>query len=197
MEDRGEDDVLNFIDSDRKAAEDPDLHFKKLKAKIKLKVVKKYQEDLEKKQLEEQKALEPVIVVKDRFGRIMEKKHPLLNSKKVPNANRKPIKVPPLKRKMSFSTCQLEYHDCLEMKNHLENGGKPTMMELETIKDMKKANRFPIPESLMGKPQKGKFRLTMDSIIREVYTQAYVEEWADYKPDVEVPYNSMESEDEF
>ena len=44
MEDRigGEDDVLNFIDSDRKADEDPDLHFKKLKAKIKLKVVKKY-----------------------------------------------------------------------------------------------------------------------------------------------------------
>ena len=101
--------------------------------------------------MEEDKANEPVIVVKDRFGRIMEKTHPLLKSKKVPNANRKPVKVPPLKRKMSFSTCQLEYHDCLDMKNPLENGGKPTMMELETIKEMKKMNRFPIPESLLGR----------------------------------------------
>ena len=43
---------------------------------------------------EEERAAEPVVVVKDRFGRIMEKKHPLLNSKRVPNANRVPRKAP-------------------------------------------------------------------------------------------------------
>ena len=37
----------------------------------------------------------------------------------------------------------------------------------------------------------------MDSIIKEVYSEAYIQEWADYKQDVDVPYNSMESADEF
>ena len=62
---------------------------------------------------------------------------------------------------------------------------------------MKKTNRFPIPESLIGRPKRGNFKLTMDSIIKEVYSEAYIQEWADYKQDVDVPYNSMESADEF
>ena len=175
------DEIVNFIDSDRHAAEDPDIHFKKLKAKIKLKVTKKYFEDLTKKKEEEQKINDPVIVVKDRFGRIMEKKHPLMQNKKVPNAGRKPRKVPPLKRKMSFSTTQLEYHDCLELKNPLENMKGRPMRELETIKQMKEANRYPIPEALIGRPERGNYRLKIDSIIRETYSEAFIKEWADYR----------------
>ena len=99
------DDVVNFIDSARSGNEDPELHFKKLKAKIKLKVVKKYTEDKIKKLEEDKIANVPVVVVKDRFGRIMERQHPLLLSKKVPNANRLPRKVPKVERKMEFATC--------------------------------------------------------------------------------------------
>ena len=53
--------------------EDPEAHFKKLKAKIKLKCVKQYQEDLKNKKEEELEAQQPVVVIKDKFGRIIEK----------------------------------------------------------------------------------------------------------------------------
>lgn len=49
--------------------EDPEAHFRKLKAKIKFKVIKKYQEDKEKKAKEDAKAKDPVVMVKDKFGR--------------------------------------------------------------------------------------------------------------------------------
>ena len=55
---------------------DPEAHFKQLKAKIKLKVIKKYQEDQLKKAEDAKKAAEPVVVIKDKFGRIMEKINP-------------------------------------------------------------------------------------------------------------------------
>ena len=50
--------------------EDPEAHFRKLKAQIKFRVVKKYQEDTERKK-EEALAMAPVAIVKDRFGRDM------------------------------------------------------------------------------------------------------------------------------
>ena len=53
--------------------EDPDAHFKKLKAKIKLKAVKLYQEDAERKAEEERVAKLPVVEVKDKFGRVVAK----------------------------------------------------------------------------------------------------------------------------
>ena len=52
--------------------EDPDAHFKKLKAKIKLKVVKQYQEDLEQKKEDSLRAAQPVVVIKDKHGRVMQ-----------------------------------------------------------------------------------------------------------------------------
>ena len=58
--------------------EDPEAHFKKLKAKIKLKVIKKYQEDEERKKDEELRAQQVEVVIKDKFGRIMEKQVPKL-----------------------------------------------------------------------------------------------------------------------
>ena len=39
------DEVLTMVGTGANTVEDPELHFKKLKAKIKLKAVKKYHED--------------------------------------------------------------------------------------------------------------------------------------------------------
>ena len=59
------DEVGAFVSAGGNAGEDPELHFKKLKAKIKLKAVKKYQEDLVRQEEEEKRAQEPVLVIKD------------------------------------------------------------------------------------------------------------------------------------
>ena len=101
------DEVQTFVGADHNTAEDPELHFKKLKAKIKLKAVKKYHEDLVRQEEEEKRAKEPVLVIKDRFGRVMEKRDPLMSNEKVPNSTRMPKRRPSLKRKASFSAQQL------------------------------------------------------------------------------------------
>ena len=72
--------------------DDPESHFKKLKAKIKLKVIKQYQEDLERKKEQADKRNQPVTVIKDKFGRVMEKKAPKMTTKRLPSVNRKPVK---------------------------------------------------------------------------------------------------------
>ena len=69
------------------------------------------------------------------------------------------------------------------------------MTDLITIKTMKKYQRWPVPESLMGRP-KGNFRLKVDSLVAEAYREESMQEWADWRPQIEVPCNSMESADD-
>lgn len=66
--------------SDENMTKDPELHFQKLRAKIKLKATKMYQEDLKQKKEAGKQA--PVInEVKDKFGRVVER---IVDGKKVP-----------------------------------------------------------------------------------------------------------------
>ena len=58
-------------DETREMLEEPDTHFNKLKAKIKLRVVKLYQEDIVKKAAMEKIASQPVVAFKDKYGRLM------------------------------------------------------------------------------------------------------------------------------
>ena len=65
--------------SDENMTKDPELYFQKLRAKIKLKATKMYQEDLKQKKEAEKQA--PVIEVKDKFGRVIER---IIDGKKLP-----------------------------------------------------------------------------------------------------------------
>ena len=74
--------------SDENMTKDPELYFQKLRAKIKLKATKMYQEDLKQKKEAEKQA--PVIEVKDKFGRVIER---IVDGKKLPvtkNSSLKP-----------------------------------------------------------------------------------------------------------
>ena len=114
-----------------------------MRAKIKLKATKLYQEDLKQKQDAEKLAKEPVIEVKDKFGRVMQK---LVSGKaksqekksesKSPKRRAKPKKVAPIKRKMSFTECQLKYLDKLILIDPMAEMKKPTRLDLLTIKKM-------------------------------------------------------------
>lgn len=99
--------------------EDPEAHFRKLKAQIKFKVVKKYQEDREKKAAEEAKAKEPIVTMKDKYGREMtlKPKQRLTTTNKLPNMNRLPVKRAAPKRKLSFTESQLKYYGANDIYN--------------------------------------------------------------------------------
>ena len=49
----------------------------------------------------------------------------------------------------------------------------------------------------MHRPAKKSFRLTLDSILREVYSEQYVHQWAEYQLETGAPCNSAESEDDY
>ena len=103
------------------ALKEPDLHFKSLKAKIRLKISKDYQEDVIKKRQEELKALEPPIEVRDQYGRLMQRKTLLVsNQKRVPRKNRLPVKRPPIQVRKSFAAEQKKYSDADKMYNPLK-----------------------------------------------------------------------------
>ena len=80
-----------------------DSHFSNLKAKIKLKTIKMYKEDVQTQKEIEEKAKEIPIVVKDNMGRVMERVYPKMRERRIPNVNRHPMKRAPLKRKKSFT----------------------------------------------------------------------------------------------
>ena len=52
---------------------DPEAHFRKLKANIKLKSVKKFQEDVDRKAKEAARLASPETIVKDKFGRVIKR----------------------------------------------------------------------------------------------------------------------------
>ena len=159
---------------------DPQAHFKKLKAKIKLKCVKQYQEDKLKQKEEEERAKQPVVIIKDKLGRVMEMKKPIMRNKKKPSANRKPIKKKPPKRLRSFTEIQLKFYADEDIYNPMQDQPKPTLTDKYIIDMMKEADRFPIPESLVGrrKNQKKPYVLKIDSLISAAFKIEEVNEWA-------------------
>lgn len=75
---------------------------------------------------------------------------------------------------------------------------QPTRLEMTVIDLMKATDRFPIPESLVNRPKEKKgYNLRIDSLITAAYTLDTVNDWANYLPRLDAPYNSMESEEEF
>lgn len=86
--------------------DDPEVHFKKLKAKIKLKVVKQFQEDEEKRKEEEIVRNTIKTVITDKYGREVKKVAPKMSKTRLPSMNRQPIKRQPPKRLRSFTEVQ-------------------------------------------------------------------------------------------
>ena len=79
----------------------------------------------------------------------------------------------------------------------MENYPKPSLTDQYMIDKMKLADRFPIPEALVGRSKKQPFVLYIDSLINETFNLENVEKWANEKCSMDIPYNSLESEDEF
>ena len=74
---------------------DPEAHFRKLKANIKLKSVKKFQEDVDRKAKEAARLASPETIIKDKFGRVIKRES--ASGKKKPSTNRPPVKRSPPK----------------------------------------------------------------------------------------------------
>ena len=109
---------------------DPEAHFKQLKAAIKLKAHKKYQEDKQKEEEDAIKEKEPVVFIKDRFGRIMEKKDPKMSTtSKIPSKNRRPVKRAPPKRKLSFVESQMKYYGANDIFNPTSQSKKQSLTD--------------------------------------------------------------------
>jgi hypothetical protein len=95
-----------------------------------------------------------MIEVKDKFGRVMQKisvskqqEKEALESKikavqdkaellQPPKKRRKPKKVTPPKRRMSFTECQLKYADQLVLIDPMKDMKQPTLTDLHTIRKM-------------------------------------------------------------
>ena len=181
----------------REMREDPDAHFKKLKAKIKLKVIKQYQEDVELKKQEFEKTNAPVTVIKDKFGRVMDKQAPKMSKKRLPSVNRRPRKRPPLTKKHSFTEAQQKFYGAEDIYNPMNNYPKPLLSDIYVINMMKEAGRYPIPEQLVGRSKREPYQLRVDSLINMAYREENIREWAEYRQEIDAPYCSMESEEEF
>ena len=118
--------------------DDPDAHFKKLKAKIALKANKQYQEDVIREQEEKQRVEDLPVEIKDKYGRVIEKQYLKLKSKKVPSMSRKPRKRPPLLRKRSFVADQKKYDDIEKCYDPMANLEGPSLIDKITIEVMKR-----------------------------------------------------------
>jgi hypothetical protein len=107
-----------------------------------------------------------------------------LHRSESPKPRRRPKKVAPLKRKMSFTTCQLKYAEDLQLEDPLKNVKKPTLTDLVTIKKMQAAERWPIPEQLINRPDRGGYQLVIDSIMHAAYDEKEMKEWANYRQEL-------------
>jgi len=56
---------------------------------------------------------------------------------------------------MSFATSQLKYAEDLQLEDPLKDVKKPTLTDLVTIKKMVASERWPIPEQLINRPERG------------------------------------------
>lgn len=97
------------------------------------------------------KEAEPVVIIKDKFGRIIDKIHPNMPKNKQPSKNRLPRKKPPPKRRLSFTESQMQYYGAKDIFNPMHNIKGPTLTEQYIIDFMKQVDRFPICEALVGR----------------------------------------------
>lgn len=58
---------------------------------------------------------------------------------------------------------------------------QPTITDLKTVKKMQASDRWPIPEQLINRPEKGNFSLVIDSIMHAAYNEKDILEWAAYR----------------
>ena len=140
------------------------------------------------------------MVIKDKFGRVIAKKAPNIKNKtKKVSKSRKPIKKKPPTRKQSFTECQMKYYAAEDIYNPMlkKQGQGPTLTDQQTIDRMKVADRWPIPEAIVGRQKREPYTLRIDSLIHAAFALEEVEEWGKQIPDLDAPYNSMESEDDF
>ena len=122
----------------------------------------------------------------------MEKVYPKMRSKRVPNASRRPLKRPPLKRRTSF-TDQYTYHiDDDDPPGKQAEG--TSLIDQQTVDRMKICQRWPVPEMLLSRPDR--YKLKVDSLMAEVFTVEYAREGAKYRQEIDAPLNSMSSGDE-
>ena len=64
----------------------------------------------------------------------------------------------------------------------------PNLIDIHTVKQMKIAGKFPIPEELLNKPPK--FKLECDSFMHGAWNEKNNTMWANYKFEIEAPANS-------
>ena len=146
-------------DKMRTIRQDPAGHFMNLKAKIKLKALKKYQEDEDNRVEEQKKAAEPKVIIKDKYGRVMQMKSPKTSTNKVPSKNRLPVKKAPPKLRLSFTECQMKYYGAKDIYNPINNMKGPKLTDKYIIDFMKSVDRFPVPEALVNRPTREPYKL--------------------------------------
>ena len=84
----------------------------------------------------------------------MEKKAPKLRRKRKISLNRKPVKRQPPQRLQSFTEIQLKFYGDQDIYNPMHGYPKPSLTDKYIIDMMKEADRFPIPEALLGLKRK-------------------------------------------
>ena len=83
-----------------------------------------------KEEEDAKKEKEPVVILKDRFGRIMEKKDPRMSkTSKIPSKSRKPVKRAPPKRKLSFVESQMKYYGANDIYNPVSQSNKVSLTD--------------------------------------------------------------------
>ena len=91
----------------------------------------------------------------------------------------------------------MKYYGARDFYNPLLEQEGPTLTDQYIIDFMKLVDRHHIPEALIRPQPERPYTLVIDSIIKDVFRQETVEAWANYKPAIGAPYNSMESEEDF
>lgn len=161
---------------DQVIEKEPERDFGKLRAKIKLISLKRYEED-EKTKQDEEKA-----------------KIAALNSSEGMEALKKRKKHAPIKRKLSFTDVQLKFNDINDLwRPEKDESGEPSLYDKLTIDKMMKAKRYPVPEKLMNEPEG--FNLNIDSIIHGIYNVEGMINNCDTFPSLRAPKNSDVSAD--
>lgn len=103
-------------------------------------------------------------------------------------------KRPKLKKKRSFTECQMKFEDGLGLREKYNFNRKgPNMINGYTIIEMRKADAFPIQEELMHKPDN--YKLHIDTVMHAAYHAGNVTEWGEYKDELKAPANSSEDEE--
>ena len=85
---------------------------------------------------------------------------------------------------------QNKFPDAAAAWDPLREQAQPTLIDIRTTERMRKANRFPVPETLLHIP--GDFTLAIDCLMRAAYNQSDCDS-ASQAPDLNAPCNSQDS----